>query len=51
MNISSPEPVPYDGGEGSPAPPGTAYEAVSPALLAVDFQRTIEKESQTASSP
>ena len=29
MDISFPAPAPYDGSEGAPGPPGTAYQTVS----------------------
>ena len=45
MAISSPAPVPYEGGEGRVGPPGCAYQAVSPELVAAAFQGTSSKES------
>ena len=45
IDISSPAPTPYDGGEGQECPPGRAYLQVDENLVRAAFQGTSSKKS------
>ena len=45
MEISFPAPVPYEGDEGVPAPPGQVYKLVSDRMVAMAFSGTSTKKS------
>ena len=45
MDIPFPTPTPYDGSEGIPGPPGTAYQAVGEQVVQRTFRGTSCKKS------
>ena len=45
LSISFPAPIPYEGGEGEPGPPGQAYRLVDSRLAATAFKGTSTKKS------